>query len=626
MFTNRFIPTFCMIMMILGGSLNVTKAQFGPYPPQIAEWDAATKQAQRDAGDKLLADIDAAVKRGDKLITIPKADYRFDKLLKDRRPMHILWHDLDGVTIDLQGSTLWFEHPRAGIVLYNNNNCTLKNVNLDWDPLPFVQGRIMAIDHAKQYIHVKIDEGYDQPVNEFTQTTNGWRGMIFNPKTRMLKEQVIGFALDVKWENRTPEGYQIVKLNGFHGVKLDKSGIEAGDDIVMLRRMGRAMRIDNCSNNTLENVTAFSSPFVCYAQNFGRGTATFRNVNILRRPQTNRLIGSNADGINVANMQYGPTLENCRLEFLGDDFVNIHSAYNRIVWQDSPTQIVSSMINGCATTDVNDGKPVEILFFDRLTMKKIGARNIVKVETNNSYPVDQKKCLFPLKDYFHSGIASQFREGAQTARANIITLDKPIEITGDVVTTLPDYISAGGVVRNCYFVGSLARGIRLQAPKATLENNHIENTMGYAISMCGQPSYWGEGPYVHSTVARNNKIINCGIGPANRNCPAIYVQQSGDYTVSDTQYDITISDNTITNCGAMGIMVRGVIGLTLENNTINGYYLYKVHEQTNPLPDDINGTGYGIVLDSITNLTMKNNTVSQPGPFAKGDVFKVRIK
>lgn len=627
--TNPFKQHMIPVMMLLVALTSITvnaQQKLGPYPPEIAAWDAATKQAQRDAGDKLLVHIDELLKKGEKNIVIPKGDYRFDKLLTDRRPMHVLWADMDGVTIDLSGSTFWFENPRAGIVLARNKDCTLKNVNLDWDPLPFVQGRIMALDHEKQLISVKLDEGYDQPSNDFTSHPDSWRGMIFNPKTRLLKEQVIGFALTVKWGNRTPEGYQLAKLNGFYGVKLDKSGIEVGDDIVMLRRMGRAMRIETCENNTLENVTCFASPFVTYAQNFGRGTATFRNVNILRRPNTSRLIGANADGINVGNMQYGPTLENCRMEFLGDDFVNIHSAYNRVVWQQSPTVIDSSQINGYAASDANSGKPVEILFFDRKTMKKIGSRNIVKVETNNNYPVDQNKCLFDLKSYFHSGVAAQFKPDSKTARASIITLDKPITIDTDVVTTLPNYISAGGVVRDCYFIGSLARGIRLQAPKAIIENNHIENVIGYGISMCGQPGFWGEGPYVHSTVARKNNLINCGIGPANRNNPAIYVQQSGDYTISDTQYDITISDNLIQNCGAMGIMVRGVINLTLENNTVENYYTYKVHEQTNPLPDDINGTGYGIVLDCITNLKMKNNVVSQPGPYAKGDIFKVNIK
>ena len=200
-------------------------------------------------------------------------------------------------------------------------------------------------------------------------------------------------ALDVKWKNRTAEGYQIVKLNGFYGAKLNVSGISVGDDIAMLRRMGRGMRIENCENNTLENITMYSCPFVTFAQNFGRGSATFRNVNILRRPNTNRLIGSNADGINVGNMQYGPVIENCRLEYLGDDFVNIHSAYNRIVWQNSPTELASSLMNGYAAKDANDGKPIEILFFNRKTMKQIGKRHIIKVTTNNSYPVDQDKCL-----------------------------------------------------------------------------------------------------------------------------------------------------------------------------------------------------------------------------------------
>ena len=614
------------MLLVAFSGINTNAQQLGPYPPEVAAWDDATKQAQRDAGTKMLADVDAAIKSGQKNIVVPKADYRFDKLLTNRRPMHIMWRDLDGVTIDLQGSTLWFENVRTGIVLANNKNSTLKNVNLDWDPLPFTQGRIMHIDHKTQRMHVKIDNGYDQPINEFTEFPNHWRGMIFNPKTRLLKEQVIGFALDVKWKDRTPQGYQIVKLNGFYGVKLDKSGIEVGDDIAMLRRMGRAMRIENCENNVMENVTCFASPFVTYAQNYGRGTSTFRKVNILRRPHTNRLIGANADGINVANMQYGPTLEGCRLEFLGDDFVNVHSVYNRIVWQNAPTEVVSSLINGYAAKDANEGKPVEIMFFDRKTMKLLGTRKIIKSVTNNSYPVSQDKCLFNLKDYFRSGIAAQYKEGAKTARASILTLDKPIKITSDVVTTIPDFISAGAVIKDCYFIGSLARGIRLQAPKTIIENNHIENTMGFGISMSGQPSYWGEGPYVHTTVARNNTLIGCGIGPANRENPAIYVRQGGDYTLSDTQYDITIENNVIRNSGGMGITVCGVKDLNISGNTIEGYYLYKVHKQTKPLPDDISGIGYGIVLDSITNLTLQNNTISQPGPFAKGDVFKVRIK
>jgi hypothetical protein len=613
-------------LLILAMTCTQSKAQSGPYPPTIEAWDAATKQAQRDAGDKLLKDVDAAIKRGDKRITVPKGDYRFDKLLKGPRPIYIVWRDMDGVTIDLQGSTLWFESPSTGIALANNNKCTLKNVNLDWDPLPFVQGTITQVDPKTQTFQVKIEDGYDQPINELTKNPNGWSGILFDVKTRQIKHKAVGFAMSIPWDKRTDDGQLIVKFNGYYGVKLQDSGFAPGDLIAMYHRMGRSMLIENCHDNTLENVTNFASPFVCFAQNYGKGVSTFRNVNILRRPDTDRLIASNADGINVANMAVGPVLDGCRIEYIGDDFVNVHSAYNRIVWQNSPTELVSSLINGYAAKEANEGKPVEVVFFDRKTMKVIGTRHMIKASSNNSYPVDQTNCLFDLKDYFHSGNAAQFKAGAKTARATLITLDKPIEITDDVVTTMPNFISAGAVIRNCYFVGSLARGIRLQAPEALIENNHIENTMGYGISMGGQPGFWGEGPYVHSTIVRNNTLIDCAVGSVIRNNPAINIVQGGDYTQSFTQYDITLEGNTIKGCGTMGIVARGIKDLKITGNTIEGYYRYEDAKQQKPMPEAINGTGYGMVIESCENVTLKNNTFSQPGPFAKGETFKARNK
>jgi hypothetical protein len=328
------------LLLVITGFISMAHAQNSPLPPEMTAWDANTKQAQRDAGTKMLAEIEAAVARGEKNIVIPKGHYRFKKLIEDRYSKHILWENMQGVTLDFQGSTFWFENPQTGIYLTHNSDCTLKNLYMDWDPLPFVQGRIMAIDHDKQQLHVKLDAGYDQSADApLTQNPKArWRGMIFNAQTRKLKPQVIGFSLYNDWTQRTPEGYQITKFSGFYGTKLKESGIQVGDDIAMVRRIGRAVRIEFCHNNTLENVTLYASPFVCFVQKLGTGTATFRKVNILRRPNTNRLIAGNADGINVNNMENGPLLDDCHLEYLGDDFVNVHSAYSRTVWQNADNQ------------------------------------------------------------------------------------------------------------------------------------------------------------------------------------------------------------------------------------------------------------------------------------------------
>tara|TARA_Y100001933_G_scaffold260132_1_gene311567 strand:+ start:31643 stop:33487 length:1845 start_codon:yes stop_codon:yes gene_type:complete len=612
--------------MVLLSYPALSYAQARRLPASMASWDDATKQAQRDAGTKLLADIEARISRGEKQITIPTGQYRFNKLIQGRNAKHILWENMQGVTLDFQGSTFWFENPKTGIFLSHNTDSTIKNLYMDWDPLPYVQGRIMAIDHDKQQLHVQLDEGYDQPTDA-PLTVNPkarWRGLIFDANTRELKPRVIGFSLYNNWNSRTENGYQITSFRGFYGIKLKDSGIAVGDDIAMVRRSGRAVRIEFCHNNTMENVTLYASPFVGFVQKLGTGTATFRNVNIIRRPETNRLIACNADGINVNNMQNGPLIENCRIEYLGDDCVNVHSAYNRIVWQNNSTQLISTPINPNAAKQANNGKPVKAIFFDRKTMTVLGERMITASKNIKNYPLEQDKCLFDLKDRFHSGDAAKFRDDAKTAPACILTLDKPIEIKTDVIITCPQYISSGAIIRNNHFKGTIARGIRLQGPHALIENNHIEDTRGYGLSMSGQPSFWGEGPYVHSTTARNNTFVNCANGPSDKNQPVIMVQQQGDYTIDTTQYDITLENNTLKNCGAMGIAVRGIKNLKVSGNTVDGYYLYPNLSEAEIIPTQFNGTGFGIVVESCQNITLKDNTVINPGPYAKGTVFEAR--
>ncbi|MAX24083.1 MAG: alpha-galactosidase [Phycisphaeraceae bacterium] len=616
------------LALILVGSFAMQTTFAGPLPTEMAAWDETTKQAQRDAGRKMLAEIDAAVKRGEKQITVAKAHYRFDKTIGDRNPMHILWEDMVGVTLDFSGSTFWFENQATGIFLKHNSDCTVKNVTLDWDPLPYVQGRIMAIDHKKQHLHVKLDDGYDQP-NDAPLVSNPkarWRGLVFDPATRKLKDHVIGFSLYNNWGNRTPEGYQITSFRGFYGIKLKDSGIAVGDDIAMVKRKGRAVRIEFCHNNTMQNITLHASGFVGFVQKLGTGSAMFRNIQIVRRPETNRLISCNADGININNMENGPLLDNCKVEYLGDDCVNVHSAYNRVVWQNSSNQLTMTPINPNAAGKANSGKPVKIVFFDRKTMSKIGERMVTAVKNIDAYPLDQSKILFDLKDNFHSGDAARFNAQNKTAQACVITLDNPITITGDVVTTCPEYISAGAVIRNCHFSDTIARGIRLQGPHALIENNVIQNTRGFGLSMSGQPSFWGEGPYVHSTIAQGNTFINCANDTTDKNHPVIMVQQQGDYTTNFTQYDITLKDNLIKNAPTMGIMVRGIKDLTITGNTIDGYYTYPNLSEAEKIPAQFNGTGYGIVVESCENVTLKENTVINPGKYAKGTIFTARNK
>src|ERR1700694_1920380 len=56
---------------------------------------------------------------------------------------HVAWGQLNNLTIDLQGSDLYFSFPLvSGITITNSSNLVLENFTADYNPLPFTQGRV----------------------------------------------------------------------------------------------------------------------------------------------------------------------------------------------------------------------------------------------------------------------------------------------------------------------------------------------------------------------------------------------------------------------------------------------------------------------------------------------------
>jgi hypothetical protein len=602
----------CLLLLsLVYGALNAA-----PYPPEIASWSEATKEAQREAGTKLIKEIKDAKEAGKKEFIVPKGHYRFAEDNGSNRPSFIQFVRMKDLTIDFQGSTLWFETESTGLVLYFTDNFTIKNVTLDWDPLPFTQGIVTAVNLDSSTIDVQIDPGYERVVPGMSPEKNegSWRGILFDAETRVLKEGQRGFSLYMNdWSNRNSDGSYRIKYRGFSESPLTQSGIEVGDAIAMMKRMRRAIRIEGGTHTVLENVTLYSSPFVTIATNVTSGDhgPIFRGVKIVRRPGTDRLLASNADGINIANSIEGPIIEDCVIENIGDDFINIHGWLSRVIWQNNPTEVMVSPLN--ARGAINE--PIEIEFLDRKTLQSLG-RRIVTGHTID-WTIEEDKCLADLSHRFHSGAAAGLAYGKKT-RLTQLTLDKPIELTGDTIISCEIYSGQNATIRGNVMVGSLARGIRMQAPGSVIENNTIMYTMGPAITLQGHASYWGEGPYVHSTMIRNNSIAHTDIAKIAKDRAAIRIVD-GDYENQQIAYDITIEDNRIYHSPGSAITARGVRDLKIRNNDIKGYGAVKA------IPDAEVGANHAIVLQNISGLEIENNRIVKPNDYAEGSLFELKV-
>lgn len=599
-------------------------SRLGAFPADMAAWTEADKAAQREAGVAMLKQVDDAVARGEKEIKIARGDYRFDKAIPGSWT-HILWRKLENVTIDFQGSNLWMEKQSSAVVLGSCRNLTLKNVFIDWDPLPFTQGTIVELDAAKRTLEVKIDEGYER-VSEgmamVPQNKNaGWRGVLFDASTSELKADQPGFTVSAFWDDKLENGNYRVGVNIFYDRPFGELGAQAGDKIVMFKREGRAFRIEGCEGVVLEDVTMYTSPFVCFAEAHGKGGTVYRRVNIVRRPGTSRLLSSNADGINSSNCETGPLIENCRIEYLGDDFINVHGHFGRVLTQESPNTIITSKLHYRAGLPT----PLPLEIFERRGMAPVANVNAIKAEIINEWKIDEDKgkTLADLSQKWNSGEASKLAYGA-TVPAMRLTLDQAVEIPADSILISETFVGSGSIIRDCNFYGSIARGIRLQSPNALIENNRISWVGSAAITMTSQPEYWGEGTNVHHAVVRGNTITDSCMMTARSERGAINIASPGDFRgkSSRLEHHIEINSNQIIRPGGPAVVARGVADLTITGNTVvgaNDRPAYLPSWNFNPPA----GADHAIIAECVTGLKVESNTFREPGRFSKGEFIEI---
>jgi hypothetical protein len=606
---RTLIFTFVALGILRTPSLLFAEGSSGPYPREIESWTDEIKAAQRASGQSMLAFVTGELQRGEKNILVPEGDYRFaQKNGSTGAQFKLDLSAYDGVTVDFQGSTFWFETPDRGFDFVAGGN-TIRNFTVDWDPLPFVQGRVTAIDTVKGAFHVRLDPGYEKARASLPNGIRAGRAFFFDEAGNFVTGQA-GCSIHFSWDWRTEAGEFRVGYNGFYGAPISAGGFKVGDRVALLVRKGIGMQIwggrEGCA---LENVTFLASPSLVFATAGGH-SPTLRNCAILRRPGTNRLMSGNADGFNFSNTSKGPLMENCRVEgAIGDDFVNVHGHLARVIWQDSPTELVVTRMNWRG--DI--GKPVTVEFFDRKTLKSYGKRIATGKFFHKSWKVEKDKCRADLGQRWHSGDAAGLIAG-NTISVHRLTLDAPLETEDDVIVACEEFSGVGAVIRNCSFAGSSATGIRMQAPYATIENNVVENTGGPGITLYGQPSFWGEGPFVHHTKVIGNTIRNTGLFSAQGNRRAGII-----LNWTPPEAGNLVKGNTLINPGSSAIIVSRADGLVIEDNTISGSgNLPPWTSQDGTTPE---GEGYGIAVTSSHGVVLRNNTLTAPGPHARGEVF-----
>lgn len=408
---------------------------------------------------------------GVKLI-FQKGTYDLYGAESDKKSHMIMLSGANNILIEGNGAEIIVHNPLKGFFsIFKSNNIIVKDLFIDYDPLPFTQGKIVAIDLNKKTFDLQLDDNFPSLKHKMFQEANRVWGMLMDPKIPgKLKDGAPNLFATKKFEEISPKLFR-VKLNAINLLK----SMDIGDLYVHLARSnGKTIFSTSFSKNiTYLGITSYSSPAGSYQ---AHNMEEWNVINCQIRLKPGRLHSANADSFHVNGGKFGPWIENGLFEGYSDDAVNLKYAKRSILKQKSSTKLIIKH-----TLEV--GETIKI--FNPRDGELIGVYKIKEVNPINPPEVE-------------------------------ITLDNPIEIDLQVgeeknndVIYVDSQSNESFVIKNNTFRNARRYGLLIQATNGLIERNLFENLSQSAITIYNGVD-WGEGFVANNIVINQNIFNNCG--------------------------------------------------------------------------------------------------------------------
>lgn len=526
--------------------------------------------------------IQNAVTNGQPRIVIPPGVYRVapqgdSSTIITIRKAHNLEIVADGVTM------LCTKRMRA-LQIEQCENLTLRGLVLDYDPLTFTQGKVVAMADDKGWVDIKIDAGYPRILFD--------RIVICDPKTRFHK-----YGINHLWGTKASwSAADTIRIT----LKDVAQHVDLGDPVALSggQESGNCHGItveNQCSNVIFRNVTIHCAP--------GMGLVDFNNLTGIRmfdcqivpgpKPAgatEERLLTTSWDGIQCNAARVGAQVENCVIERCGDDSWSVPARDLKVEGRDGKTLFLTAPSGTPADGGLRIG--------DHLIYRgKAGeATQTITVLQVADREVDGKTV---------SGVEA--------------TLDQemPAEV-GQSVFNL-DCNSKGFIYRNNR-IYSHGRGALVKVGNGLIEGNTFR---GSDKAIMVNPEFgWGGSDHL---IIRNNTITETGYHqamPWSEQAGALCLSSSaggGKLQPPGTFNDILIENNTFDHVKGLNLFISSARGVTIKNNRF-----FNTHSTD---PGRHNGADYGIEARAVIEVTQSDdvkftaNVIRNMGPFANTAVL-----
>lgn len=556
--------------------------------PHLRAGEPETKDAK-----PVFQEITSETKR-----TIPAGTYRLPEGGIILRDLHDV--EIDGAGVKLIASDL----KASALKLTNCRNIRLRGFTIDYDPLPFTQGTVIAVNASDRTVDFEIHKGYPEL-----------------PEAYKLKHLHLFEKEGSRWKREAPDYYakKVERLEGrrcrayFSKDTRGFERIEVGDKVALNIRRTAAVSIGDGSGGVeLEDFTIHSAPGIAILVRYAEDGGIYKRVKIVPGPAPEgaseaRLLSSSADALNIAYTRRGPVVEECEFSRMGDDSINLHGVVFPVLkWLDASTFLTMRPHRGEDFDQIlRTGD--EIRFLTDGDFHLIKSARIAKVEKTKE---DSKNWIEAFHRYWPSFPPSDdfgfFK----------VKLDQEMEgVPVGAYTEVPASAAENFVIKDNYFHDHRARGLRLMSGHGVVEGNRFERIKGVAISLGPQFPYWAEAGWCENIKINNNRIIDVAEGTDvcqrdSYTLGAISVScRMGEDTQNDRYFEgnrgILIADNLISGCSVDGINVSAARDVSIRGNTIE-----RVNLRACPEAGEKHGLKGGQPISIIqAQATVENNTI-----------------
>jgi hypothetical protein len=526
----------------------------------------------------------------------------------------LAFKEINGFELNGNGAQLINTTRGSTLTISASSHVTIRDLTIDYDPLPFTQGTIAALDKAALQITVKVDAGYpDDPAFLATITDGFFK--VMDRHTNALKAGARDFLTPAKVE-RISQGLIKVHLRwSANDCFPSQLPVAVGDAVMIANGYAHAIVVDGSAATSLIDLKLLASPGMGILENGGAGSMMLQKVSVVPGPRpkgavADRLVSTNSDGSHFIAVERGPTMQDCSFANTSDDAVNVHGFYYYVVEKPAPRRYLLT-----PKWDIGLAAGDEIESCDHATFRSLGRTKIEQFARRHAPELKGK-------------IAPIWKNKSPTTQPDLIydvvlAQDLPLK-AGDAVTSL-SRIGAGTAIRRCSF--HACGHVVVKAPNTVVEDCQFAYSSTIALAAGSDIGFWSESGFAENLVLRNNRFTHSitGANALTAGSGALgtitigmsFPEGAKGFQNNFGNRNVTIEANHIDDSYIYAIFVANADGVKIIGNSIGQTFIRGTAFDTGQL--------YGIKPDSAILLGRSRNVEISNNTAARGKVAKTAV-